>query len=85
MSDMQTTIYLTEQERQLLQAEAESKRVPLPDLLHGIIADHLTSRGEAFSRADYLAIVGLGQSGQQVIAENHDQYIAQAIADEHLR
>jgi hypothetical protein len=85
MSDTPTTIYLTEHEQQLLQAEAESKHVLLPDLLHGIIADHLSGRVEAFSRADYMTIVGLGQSGLQVIAEDHDTYVAQTIADEHLR
>ena len=41
-------------------------------------------RKEASPR-DYLAIVGLGQSGKTNISEKHDDYLAQALSDENLR
>ncbi len=34
---------------------------------------------------DYMSIVGLGASGLGDVSEQHDRYVGQAIADEHLR
>lgn len=36
-------------------------------------------------REDYFKIVGLGKSGVNDISENHDKYIGEVLADEHLR
>ncbi len=36
-------------------------------------------------QADYLSIVGLGASGLNDVSVEHDRYVGQAIADEHLR
>jgi len=41
-------------------------------------------RKEASPR-DYLAIVGLGQSGKTDISQKHDDYLAQRLSDENLR
>lgn len=35
--------------------------------------------------SDYMAIVGLGASGLNDVSVEHDRYVGQAIADEHLR
>ncbi len=40
---------------------------------------------KSFDPADYLALVDLGASGVADVSENHDRYLGQAIADEHLR
>ncbi|MBI3913609.1 MAG: hypothetical protein HY327_05420, partial [Chloroflexi bacterium] len=50
--------------------------------------DHLTTllegdNGELRSE-DLMAFVGLGNSGLSDVAESHDAYVGQAIADEHL-
>ena len=34
---------------------------------------------------DYMSIVGLGASGIKDISEQHDRYVGEAIAHEHLR
>jgi hypothetical protein len=35
--------------------------------------------------SDYLSIVGLGASGLTDVSVEHDRYLADALADEHLR
>jgi len=37
------------------------------------------------SPKDYLAIVGLGQTGKADIAEKHDDYLAQVLSDKNFR
>jgi hypothetical protein len=34
---------------------------------------------------DYMSIVGLGASGTRNVSVEHDRYVGEAIADEHLR
>ena len=85
MSNLATTIYFSEEEGRLLRAEAEARHVPLPDLVRTIVLDHFAQAPLAISRADYMSIVGLGQSELHDVADQHDRYLGQALADEHLR
>jgi hypothetical protein len=84
MTHFQTVIDLNEAEQHQLEAEASARQLPLPDLVRAIILEHLQA-SKPVSRTDYLSIVGLGHSGLHNVAEQHDQYLGQAIADEHLR
>ncbi|MFQ5630343.1 MAG: hypothetical protein ACE5I1_16350 [bacterium] len=37
------------------------------------------------SKVDFMSIVDIGSSGAKDISANHDQYIGEAIANDHLR
>ncbi len=45
----------------------------------------LRKSGSELSDEDYLSIVGLGASGLANVSAEHDRYLGEAIADEHLR
>ena len=84
MTTFQTVIDLNEAEQHQLEAEASARQLQLPELVRAIIVEHLQT-SKPVSRTDYLSIVGLGHSGLRNIAEQHDQYLGQAMDDEHLR
>ncbi len=58
----------------LVQIERELERLSLI----------LAGENGSLSESDYMAIVGLGASGSTDVSVEHDRYVGQAIADEHL-
>jgi len=82
MVKKRTQIYLDPEVHRRLKERAKEEGISLAELIRRIARDYL--RKEALPR-DYLAIVGLGQSGKTNISEKHDEYLAQALSDENLR
>jgi len=77
-----TQIYLDPEVHRRLKERAKEEGISLAELIRRMARDYL--RKEASPR-DYLAIVGLGQSGKTDISEKHDEYLAQALYNENLR
>lgn len=79
--DIMTQIYLEPEVHRRLKERAKEEGVSLAELLRRIAKDYLRKE---FSQKEYLAIVGLGKSGQTDISEKHDDYLAQSFSDENL-
>jgi hypothetical protein len=60
-----------------LKERARAEGISLSELIQRMAKDYL--RKEAAPK-DFLAIVGLGQSGKTDIAEKHDEYLAQGLS-----
>jgi len=82
MAKKRTQIYLDPEVHQRLKERAKEEGISLAELVRRMARDYL--RKET-SPKDYLAIVGLGQSGKTDISEKHDDYLAQALSNENLR
>jgi len=65
-----------------LKERAKEEGISLAELIRRMARDYLRKKA---SPRDYLAIVGLGESGKTNISEKHDAYLAQALSDENLR
>jgi metal-responsive CopG/Arc/MetJ family transcriptional regulator len=77
MAKRRIQIYLDSEVHQDLKERAGAEGISLSELIRRMAKDYL--RKEA-SPKDYLAIVGLGQSGKADIAEKHDEYLAQGLS-----
>jgi metal-responsive CopG/Arc/MetJ family transcriptional regulator len=82
MAKRKIQIYLDPEVHQDLKERARAEGISLSELIRRVAKDYL--RKEAAPK-DYLAIVGLGQSGKADISETHDDYLAQAVSDENIR
>jgi hypothetical protein len=82
MAKRKIQIYLDPEVHQDLKERARAEGISLSELIRRVAKDYL--RKEAAPK-DYLAIVGLGQSGKADISEKHDEYLAQAVSDENVR
>jgi hypothetical protein len=82
MAKRKIQIYLDPEVHQDLKERARAEGISLSELIRRVAKDYL--RKEAAPK-DYLAIVGLGQSGKADISEKHDDYLAQAVSDENIR
>lgn len=80
-----TLIYLEPDQLLALRALARSQSTSLAELLRRIVQRHLDSlASQDPPHPDaYLRLVGLGASGRSDVSERHDDYFAEAIADEH--
>jgi metal-responsive CopG/Arc/MetJ family transcriptional regulator len=77
MAKRRIQIYLDPEVHQRLKERARAGGISLSELIRRMAKDYL--RREAAPK-DYLAIVGLGQSGKTDIAEKHDEYLAQGLS-----
>ena len=82
MAKKRTQIYLDPEVHQRLKERAKEEGISLAELIRRMAKEYL--RKEA-SPEDFLAIIGLGQSGKTDISEKHDDYLTQALSDENLR
>jgi hypothetical protein len=82
MAKRKIQIYVDPEVHQDLKERARAEGISLSELIRRVAKDYL--RKEAAPK-DYLAIVGLGQSGKADISEKHDDYLAQAVSDENIR
>jgi metal-responsive CopG/Arc/MetJ family transcriptional regulator len=77
MAKRRIQIYLDPEVHRHLKEQAKEEGISLSEFIQRIAKDYL--REEAFPK-DFLAIVGLGQSGKTDIAEKHDEYLVQGLS-----
>ena len=84
---VRTQIYLYPAQHRLLKKEAQQRDISMAQLFREIVGEHMSgaSTKRRFTKQDYMAIVGLGDSGRSDISEKHDEYVGQAILDDHSR
>ncbi len=80
-----TQIYLRPEHHRALLEEAGRQGISLAELIRRIVEKHLEQRNitKEVSRETYLRIVGIGTSGKTDVSERHDDYLAEALDDEH--
>ncbi|HHW39759.1 MAG TPA: CopG family transcriptional regulator [Syntrophomonadaceae bacterium] len=80
-----TQIYLRPEQHRALLEEAGRQGISLAELIRRIVEKHLAQRNitKEVSRETYLRIVGIGTSGKTDVSERHDDYLTEALDDEH--
>ena len=82
MAKKRIQVYLDPEMHRRLKERAKEEGISLAELIRRMARDYLRKKA---SPRDYLAIMGLGESGKTNISEKHDAYLAQALSDENLR
>lgn len=74
-------LYLEPHQHRALKREARERALSLSKLLRQIIDEHLAHRPRSSkpTKAQYLAIVGLGRSGRKDVAVHHDQHLGEIL------
>jgi hypothetical protein len=85
MTRVRTQVYLEREQHQWLRKEAQDRDVSMTELLRRILADYARERRLSPPREVLAGITKLGDSGAADVAVEHDRYLAEIIADEHLR
>jgi len=70
-----------------LAEEAKKRQKSIDELLGDFVKEYLGELSvlHRHADADFMSIVALGDSGLTGVSESHDQYLGEAIANEHLR
>jgi predicted DNA-binding protein len=79
-----TNVRLPAETLKALKRRAVEENKSVSQLIRESVVQYLIGEEVDLSQADYLSIVGLGASDQTDIAAEHDRYLGEAIADEHL-
>ena len=87
MQTITTQIQLDSTRYAALTEESKRRKIPVDELVNELVQQYLdefviTQKGQP---SEFMAIVGLGNSGRSDISKNHDHYLGEVIADEHLR
>ena len=91
METVRSQVYLETSQQRRLKDLAHERSLTISALLREIVEDYLCGNRprKKFTRQDYQALVALGYSedGQRQVrvAENHDEYISDAIAERKIR
>jgi hypothetical protein len=77
---IRTLISLDAKDLKRLKREALERGVSLAELIRCLVRDHLRSRStkKSFQVEDFLAIVGLGESGEKEVSARHDRHVGEA-------
>jgi len=87
MKTITTPIHLDSSQFEILSEESKRRKISVGELLHSLVKQYLDEIFISRKRdqADFMSIVGLGDSGKHDVSENHDKYLGELIAHEHLR
>jgi site-specific recombinase XerC len=87
MKTITTQIQLDSSQFEVLSEESKRRKISVGELLHSLVKQYLDEIFISRKRdqADFMSIVGLGDSGNRDISENHDRYLGELIANEHIR
>jgi hypothetical protein len=85
MTRVRTQVYLEREQHQWLRKEAQDQDVSMTELLRRILDEYTQERRQVPPREVLGGIAKLGNSGVHDVAEDHNRYLAEIIADEHLR
>lgn len=87
MKTITTQFQLDSSQFDALTEESKRRKISLQELLYSLVKQYLDEVfvSRKHDQADFMSIVGLGDSGKHDISENHDKYLGEQIANEHLR
>jgi len=86
METVKAEIQLDSSQYKILSEELKRRQLSINELLNNIIQQYLmeVSLAKRGASDDFMSIVGLGVSGSSDISENHDKYLGEIIANEHI-
>lgn len=87
MKTITTQIQLDSSQFEILSEESKRRKISIGDLLHSLVKQYLDEIfiSRKSDQADFMSIVGLGDSGKHDVSKNHDKYLGELIANEHIR
>jgi hypothetical protein len=70
----------------VLSEELKRLHLSVEELLNNMIQQYLIEISQISNKqtTDFMSIVDLGESGTSDVSENHDQYLEEIIANEHI-
>jgi len=86
METVKAEIKLDSSQYKILYEELEKRHLSINELLKNIIQQYLMELSLAKKSVsdDFMSIVGLGESDSSDVSENHDKYLGEIIANEHI-
>jgi len=87
MKTVKAQIKLDSFQYKVLSEELKRLHLTIEDLLNNMIQQYLIEISQSSNQptADFMSIVGLGESDSTDVSENHDKYLGETIANEHIR
>jgi len=87
MKSITITLNLEPVELQYLRDAAQRMNLNIDAFMKNLLAQHIKQfpSENSNSKVDFMGIVNIGSSGAEDISTNHDQYLGDAIANDHLR
>jgi hypothetical protein len=77
-------LYLEAEQLEALRQRARAERIPMAKLFRRIVGDYLSANRQPAAPADvYRRIVAVGESCHSDVADHHDRYLAEALAQRH--
>lgn len=86
METVKAEIKLDSSQYKILSKELKRLNLSIEDLLNNMIQKYLLEISQISnqSTADFMSIVGLGESDSTDVSEKHDKYPGKIIANEHI-
>lgn len=87
MKTLTPQIQLDSSQFNALAEEAKKRQISIDELLRDFVKECLDDLSilQRRLKTDFMSIVALGDSGASDVSENHDKYLGEAVANEHLR
>lgn len=87
MKTITAQIRLDSAQFETLENESQNRRIAIDELVSRLVKNYLDELFLSHQRpsVDFMSIVGMGNSGADEVSQCHDQYLGEALADEHLR
>ena len=86
MKTLKPQIQLDSSQFDALAEESKRRQISIDELLGNLVKQYLDELSILSRRSDtaLMSIIGLGDSGLDDVSENHDKYLGETIANEHL-
>ena len=87
METVKAEIKIDSLQYKVLSEELKRLHLSIEDLLNNKIQQYLIEISQMNNKqtTDFMSIVGLGESDSTDVSENHDKYLGEIIANEHIR
>ena len=86
MKSLKTEIKLNNSQYKILSQESKKLHLSVDELLNRYIQQYIQeiTLFKTSKTTDYMSIVALGESGNSDISQNHDKYLGEILANEHI-
>jgi len=87
MKTLAPQIRLDSSQFEMLSEESKKRQMSIDEFVSNLVKQFLDEHtiSDKHQSANFMSIVGLGDSGATDVSEHHDKYLGEVIANEHLR